>query len=527
MESTLPDRFNVVDLFSDAARRNPRKSAIVYHDRTITFGDFENAVHETAAYFLSKGIRKGDRVLVFVPMSDDLYRIVLALFRIGAVAVFLDEWVSIKRLAACCGVAQCAAFIGTFKGRVLARLLPGLRSIPLHLGLKYKIGRSVPAFPETDREDIALITFTTGSTGTPKAAIRTHGLLFEQFKALLPLIGQAAGGPATGDPAAGDPAAADVCMPVLPIVLLINLGAGITSVIADFNARKPDAMKPEKIAAQIRRHSVSSIIASPFFVKQLSRYLQGNSLVLNTIQKILTGGAPVFPAEAKVYRNAFPHAHIGIVYGSTEAEPMSMIAVDELIGSETGKGLNVGRIEPGAMVKIIAISEESIMVAGEEALVKLEVASGNIGEIFVSGKHVLRDYLNNPDALKRNKIFAGTKCWHRTGDSGFRDNNGNLFLTGRCASLIRTPNGLLSTFLFENRFQTIDGVEVGTVMMLNDRLTAVIELSDPTQREVVQSAVKSIPEVFADIIFVPKIPRDPRHNSKIDYEKLKELLRKK
>lgn len=235
----------------------------------------------------------------------------------------------------------------------------------------------------------------------------------------------------------------------------------------------------------------------------------------------------MFPAEAKVYRNAFPHAHIGIVYGSTEAEPMSMIAIDELIASETGRGLNVGRIEPGATVKIIAISDESIAVDDEEALSKLEVAPGDIGEIIVSGKHVLRDYLNNPDALKRNKIFAGTKCWHRTGDSGFRGDNGNLFLTGRCTSLIRTPNGLLSTFLFENRFQTINGVEAGTVMMLNDQLTAVIELSDPAQREVVQSAVKTMPEAFADIVFVPKIPRDPRHNSKIDYEKLKALLSRK
>lgn len=514
MENTSPDRFNVVDLFSDAARRNPQKPAIIYAGRAITFGNFENAVNETAAHLLDRGIRKGDRVLVFVPMSDDLYRIVLALFRIGAVAVFLDEWVSIKRLVACCRVGQCAAFIGTFKGRVMARLLPGLRAIPLHLGLKYSRREAAPDFPETGRDDIALITFTTGSTGIPKAAIRTHGLLFEQFQALIPLIGPAAGGPASDD----------VCMPVLPIVLLINLGAGVTSVIADFNARKPDAMRPEKIAAQIRQHSVNSIIASPFFVRQLSRHLKSNKLILNTIQRILTGGAPVFPSEAKVYRDAFPHAHIGIVYGSTEAEPMSMIAVDELIASETESGLNVGKVERCATVKIVPISEECIAVPDDEALSKLEVAPGEIGEIIVSGKHVLRDYLNNPDALKRNKIFAGTKCWHRTGDSGFRGDDGNLFLTGRCSSLIRTPDGLLSTFLWENRFRAIGGVEVGTVVLLKDRLTAVIELNDLARQDAVRSAIQSLPEAFGDIVFVPKIPRDPRHNSKIDYEKLRVLL---
>jgi acyl-CoA synthetase (AMP-forming)/AMP-acid ligase II len=512
MENTLPDRFNIVDLFSDAARNAPHKPAIIYRDRAVAFGDFENAVKETAVDFLGKGIRKGDRVLVLVPMSDDLYRIVLALFRIGAAAVFLDEWVSVKRLVACCRLAQCAAFIGTFKGRLLARLLPGLRSIPLHLGLKYSHGRSIPAFPETGRDDIALITFTTGSTGIPKAAIRTHGLLFEQFQALIPLI---------------DPGPDDVCMPVLPIVLLINLGAGVTSVIADFNGRKPDAMKPQKIADQIRRNKVGSIIASPFFVRQLSKYCQSNALVLSSVQKIYTGGAPVFPMEAKIYRNAFPEAQIGIVYGSTEAEPMSSIPADELIASEMCRGLNVGKVEPGTTVKIIRISDDSIAVVDDEALSSLEVAWGAIGEIIVSGKHVLRDYLHNPDALKRNKILVGTKCWHRTGDSGFRGDNGDLFLTGRCASLIRTPGGLLSTFLCENRFQAIGGVETGTVMMLGDRLTAIIELSDPSRRDTIRSLVAAMPEAFGDIVFMPKIPRDPRHNSKIDYEKLRTLLSRK
>lgn len=509
MENTSPERFNVVNLFYDAARECPDKPAIIYRKKTVSFNELENAVNQTAAHFLRKGIRTGDRVLVFVPMSDDLYRTVLALFRIGAVAVFLDEWVSIKRLGECCRLAQCAAFIGTFKGRLLARLLPALRSIPLHLGLKYDTHRPVPPFAGTHRDDIALITFTTGSTGIPKAAIRTHGLLFEQFQALIPLI---------------KPAPDEVCMPVLPIVLLINLGAGITSVIADFNPRRPDTMKPERIADQIRSHRVTSVIASPFFIRQLARYAQDRALFLGQLQKILTGGAPVFPMEAEIYRDAFRQAEIGIVYGSTEAEPMSMITAGELIASETNRGLNVGKTEPAATVKIIQITDKSITVADDEALSKLEVPTGEIGEIIVSGKHVLRDYLHNAEALKRNKIFIGTQCWHRTGDSGFWGEDGNLYLTGRCASLIRTRDGFLSTFLYENRLQLIEGVEMGTIMMLNDELTAVLELSDASRQNAVSAFLKSMPEAFGDIVFIPKIPRDPRHNSKIDYEKLRVML---
>nr|WP_295933928.1 AMP-binding protein [uncultured Dyadobacter sp.] len=508
----MSDRFNAADLFAEAARRHQEKPALIYRNRKITFGDFEKAVNATAAGLLEKGIRKGDRVLVFVPMSDDLYRVVLALLRIGAVAVFLDEWVSISRLNACCRLAECRAFIGTSKGLLLAWLVPGLRQISLRLGLKYDPSKTPGTLPETNRDDIALITFTTGSTGTPKAAIRTHGLLFEQFKALTPLI---------------RPEPADICMPVLPIVLLINLGAGVTSVIADFNARKPLSMKPEKVIDQIEQYEVNALIASPFFFRQLSGYLMHKGLVLNGVRKVFTGGAPVFPAEAERFRHAFPVADIRIVYGSTEAEPISSVTAEALTAGKAtsmSRGLEVGQVEPSATVKIIGISEENRVFSSIEALEAAGLPRGAIGEIIVSGNHVLRDYLHNSEALLRNKIFIGEQCWHRTGDSGYLDARGHLFLTGRCDSLVRLHDQILPTFLFENHFQTLDGVETGTILLWNGKIIAVAELKGSADRDQAKAAIGAAHEAIEEVILLKKMPRDPRHHSKVDYEKLKTML---
>src|SRR3990172_12429935 len=133
----MTDTFNIVDLFFESARRNPGKTAIIYKGHKISFGEFQKQISDTAGYFLKMGIGKGDRVMIFVPMSFDLYRIVLALFRIGATAVFLDEWVSKKRMEECCKVAQCKAFIGIFKARILSFFSSELRKIPIHLGVKY------------------------------------------------------------------------------------------------------------------------------------------------------------------------------------------------------------------------------------------------------------------------------------------------------------------------------------------------------------------------------------------------------
>ena len=500
--------FNIVDLFSGKAKLFPDAIAIIYRHKKTTFQGLANSVDETAQYFLQKGIQKNDRVLVFIPMSDDLYRVVLALFKIGATAVFLDEWVSIERLNACCRLAECRALVGSPKVRLLAWFVPGLRRIPLRLGLRCRRPRKTLPLPETTADDVALITFTTGSTGTPKAAIRTHGLLCEQFRALDPVLGLQPG---------------EVCLAALPIVLLINLAAGVTSVIADFKGRKMAALKPEKITAQLRAHSVECLIASPFFVRKIAEHLLAEKADLPKLTKVFTGGAPVFPAEARLFLEAFPSTRTQVVYGSTEAEPISTIAARTLAAILTD-GLPVGRPEAVAQVKIIKIIDAPIAISSGPELAKLEMKPGEIGEIIVSGQHVLREYLHNVAALRRNKIFVGDQCWHRTGDSGYLDRAGNLFLTGRCGTLIHRAGQVLSPFLYEARFQEMDGVEVGTVVEVNGQLVAVVETAAGVDSVDLSTALASRFGLIDKVVFTKKIPRDPRHHSKIDYERLKAEL---
>ncbi len=498
---------NIVSLFYEAAKKYPNKAAIIYENQAISFAELERDVQQQAAYFQQKGIEKGDRVLIFVPMSLDLYRIVLALFSIGATAVFLDEWVSFKRLELCCEVAQCKAFIGGWKVRLLAFFSSKLRKMPIKLDLDYDKNSS-DFFSEVivNQQDTALITFTTGSTGTPKAAKRTHGFLKAQFDALIEKI---------------DPQPDDIDMPVLPIVLLINLGAGCTSVIADFKASKPEQLNPQKVVAQIERFAVNRMVASPFFVKQISKYIIDNQLKINTLQKIFTGGAHVFPNEAALYDRAFPSAKIEIVYGSTEAEPISSINAKTLISDKKDaltNGLNVGVPYHKIEIKVIKIEDKALIINDLDELNKISLPEQNIGEIIVKGNHILREYFNNDEALKRNKIFIGDDCWHRTGDSGYLE-NGILYLTGRCAALIEHEQKILSPFMYENFLQSIENVEIATILKQNNKIVAIIEAQKPFY-ESIKDEILNKNTSIDDIQFVKKIPRDPRHNSKIDYPAL-------
>ena len=98
-----------------------------------------------------------------------------------------------------------------------------------------------------------------------------------------------------------DPKVEDIDMPVLPIVLFVNLGVGCTSVIADFKMTKPELINVSLIAEQIRKNKVNRITASPFFIRKLSEYAIQEGTEFSQVEKIFTGGAPVFPNEALLY----------------------------------------------------------------------------------------------------------------------------------------------------------------------------------------------------------------------------------
>jgi olefin beta-lactone synthetase len=396
--------------------------------------------------------------------------------------------------------------------RAFSILSKELRKIPIKLGLSYKL---IPASnelkPIIHKSDTALITFTTGSTGTPKAAKRTHGFLQEQFEALSDKI---------------YPQPNDVDMPVLPIVLLINLGVGCASVIANFNGRKPESINEKNIIEQIQKYKVNRLVASPFFIKRLAEYLIEHKDIFISVEKIFTGGAPVFPHEARTYNRAFPNTKIEVVYGSTEAEPISSISIKDLIDTKLlEKGLNVGKPYRKTKVKIIDYVDEAISCTSEKELLQKELKGKEIGEIIVSGSHVLREYYNNEEALLRNKIFIDGDCWHRTGDSGYLDERGVLFLTGRCSTLIHTDEGIMAPFLFENHFQSLEGVSMGTVLQMQNSIVAVVELDRKGVEEEIRKKVKSSDSRIDEVFFIKKMPRDPRHFSKIDYGSLILLLR--
>ena len=522
---------NIAARLSERAANHPQRTAIVEGKREgtrrVTFGELSERVARLAAGLEARGLKPGDSVLLFIPMSIDLYTALIAVFHLGAVAVFVDAWAGRARLDSAVRAARPRAFLGTPRAHLLRLTSGAMRAIPTALVVH---PRWLPlerlAAPQRAREAAvldadapALITFTTGSTGRPKAAVRTHGFLWAQHLALAAHLGLTT---------------EDVDMPTLPVFVLNNLACGVTSVIPNFDPRRPAEIDPARVYRQMVDERVTTSTGSPAFYERLAAWCAGRGLKL-PLRALFTGGAPVPPPLARLLADTVTgHAHV--LYGSTEAEPIAgiearaMLAAMSVPGGGGMEGLCVGRPVPEIAVRLIR-PHDGPVVLGDRGWGEWDVAPVEVGEVVVSGDHVLPGYLDDPEGERANKIRDGARVWHRTGDAARLDTEGRLWLMGRIAQRVRRAGEVWWSVPAEARALAVAGVSHAAYLgipdpTLGERAVLCVEVTGgrlpPNAGEALRAALAPMP--LDELRPLARIPRDPRHRSKTDTVGLRALL---
>ena len=521
---------NISEILKERATTCPEVVAILEtrngSSRVLTFAGLERASAQAAALLRGAGFRPGDAVLVFHPMSAELYIALLAIFRLGLVAMFLDPSAGTEHIDRSCALYPPRGLIASSRAHLLRLLSPSMRAIPV----KFSIGLPVPGAmrwakaknlaPDERihpcRSDTpALLTFTSGSTGRPKAAVRTHGFLMAQHRVLEQGLGLTPG---------------EIDLTALPIFVLINLASGITSLIPDADLRYPGCIDPAPLVKQIHAHNPTRAVASPALLECLADYCIERTLTLPGLNKIFSGGAPVFPRLLGKLRSLAPQAEIIAVYGSTEAEPIAQIAhhaidVEDVAAMVAGRGLLAGHPVPAIELRILR--DQWGIPIGPYTRTEFSATClppGVAGEIVVSGIHVLPGYLHG-QGDEETKFSVDGRPWHRTGDAGYLDDRGRLWLLGRCAARIEDPRGTLYPFTVECAANHHPGVRRSAAISQEGRRILAVQLEDHKASTDLAFLRKELGWASIDEIQVHRyIPVDKRHNAKIDYPALYKLV---
>lgn len=551
-DKILAQQDNVIRYLSHWAATSPDQAAIVMPGKPrsdgslpyeqLTFAELEGRVNRLAAALKARGLERGDRVVVMIPMSVELYTLLLALLKIAAVIVFIDPWVGLDQIKRCIELTEPKAFAGIPVIQFLARATGILKPIPMRLTargrarfgelqLESLMNESAPPV-ETERvepDTTALITFTTGSTGIPKGANRTHGFLVAQHLALSREMGLVPG---------------EADLTTLPIFVLNNLAAGVTSVLPQMKSAKPSAVDPAVIVRQIQDFGPRTAVGSPAYWLPIANHCLEQGLQLPTIRSIFTGGGPVPPGLLGKLRKILPHGQAFIGYGSTEAEPIAIIGADEVCDetgpqTEAGRGNCVGYLAPGITLKVIRIHPGPVTL-GPEGWSEIELPQGSIGELVVTGDHVGKDYYRNPEAVRENKIRDPEGLiWHRLGDVGYLDDKGRIWLVGRTNSVVTRGSDAIYPIQAEAIAHQLPFIEKAALVGLVDerlghRVAFVVVPHEKARIQWIRKRHEwelrirdhlerhGIP--LDAILFTRRLPLDPRHNTKIDYAKLQRQL---
>lgn len=511
--------------------------------QSITYSEFTTLTSKLASGYTELGIKYGDRVILFVPMTVNLYLTMSALQRIDAIPVFLDSWTRHIHMETAIQQVKPKAIVSFEKAFMLLSGISDLIPIKISVGpttnnytanleeLMQNTSQS-PIFP-VEQEDTALITFTTGSSGIPKGADRSHRFLAAQHYALRDCIPYQE---------------KDIDLPIFPVFSLNNIASGISTVLPAIDIGTPKSSDSQILLSQIKNCNVNCATLSPSIFNNLAKFCIENNLKIPQLRRVVTGGAPISRSDIVNFKTIAKNAEIVVLYGSTEVEPISQIKNEELLAIKShedkdeewvDEGVNVGHIVKGLKFKLIRINKNPIKINSQNDWKQIEIQKDDVGELIVSGEHVCQKYYKNQDAFERAKIVdVNGTIWHRTGDLVRIDKDGYFWIVGRVHNVINRDGTYIYPVRAEVVLKKLPFVLQAAYLGIEDsklgeRAVAVIEPKDKTltQSKATKKLEIKIKQIFAknnltidSIIFVENIPMDPRHHSKVEYSQLRQQI---
>ncbi len=426
------------------ASRHPDKPAIIFENEVMTFETLDRRSDRMANALRNRGLAVGDRVVLYVGNSLALVEAAVGVWKAGGVVVPASIWLTGAELRFM--VEDCRPFAIVFGPDQADAVAEAGVAAPLSVF----IGEDAPAScigVETLAEsgadgpppalepqpDDAMISYTSGTTGRPKGAIITHANLTVQ--ALL-----------TGN--AWGFRREDVHLVTTPVAHRTGLSRLMSCMCHGSTVVVLARFEAEAAFAAIARHRVTVFGAVPTVVRRLLDALEPGDDRCDGVRLLMATGEP-FPVALKTrLAERLPNIGLYSFYALTEAGAPASLGPAE----QSAHPGSVGRVTPGMEVRTVTPDGDPA-ATGETG--EVQVRSGEPGRLVM-----MRGYYNLPDETRA--AFDGD--WFRTGDVGYFDDDGFLYLVDRVKDMILTGGFNVYSREVELTLEAHDAVDQAAVV---------------------------------------------------------------
>src|SRR4051812_10232335 len=417
LPATLPEFFRLF------CALNADHEAVVAGDERLSFADLDRISDRVAKGLVARGTKKGDRVAIAMRNCPSWILAYMGILKAGGVATLLNGWWEAHEMEHAIRLTEPKLIIAdTSRARRISEKCSDFETLavaidlPAEQALAELLGSDDGVLPEIEPDDDATILFTSGSTGLAKGALSTHRAVTTGTYAysiglmvLLGILTEENRAPATK-------------ARTLVGVPLFHVTGEVPVMLNSFVIARCMVLMPKWDAGEalrlIEKERITYFVGVPTMSLELMNPPDRHNYDLSSLKDITAGGAPRPVSHVERLRLEFPHAQPALGYGLTESNAVGCINFWENYASRPA---STGRAAK-PLVEVAILDDLGDLVR-----------AGKLGEIGIRTAANIKCYWGDPEATKA--LFS-PDGYVRTGDVGYLDEDGYLFIVDRKKEII-------------------------------------------------------------------------------------------
>jgi acyl-CoA synthetase (AMP-forming)/AMP-acid ligase II len=459
----------------------------------VSYATLASRIGRVAAGLAARGFGAGDVLALWAPNVPQWAGVALGAMAAGGMVTGINPACTVRELGiqlADCG-ASVLVTVPALVPEALAASGDGVREVVV-LGeaegatpIMDLIGGDGPAVQAaTEPDTVALLPYSSGTTGLPKGVMLTHSNLVasvRQVRSGLRMTER------------------DTTLAVAPFFhimgFLVSLAMPLASGATVVTMPRFDLAR---FFALIQKHRATVLAVPPPVMAALARHPMADQYDLSSLELIVSGGAPLGADLQRAVAERFPRAAVGQAWGMTETS-VGATMPDRELGTVSG---SVGRVVPNTELRVV------------EPASGRDLRSGERGELWIRGPQVMAGYLDRPEATAE---IIGNDGWLKTGDLGYVDPDTNVFVVDRLKDLIKVSAYAVAPAELEALLLTHPKVADAAVVGRQDErhgevpVAAVVPRGEVDGGELIGWVAERVAphKMIREVRFVEAIPRTP------------------